>query len=129
MRIHLALVLCSALLRAQDPTPPKPVDKPATPPAATTPAELDEKAFAALHELAKTKPPAPTGETVKIGGDQHYLALPKTGKAPFPAVLVIHEWWGLNDHVKHYADRIAAEGYAALAVDLYHGAVATTPED
>jgi carboxymethylenebutenolidase len=43
-------------------------------------------------------------------------------------MLVIHEWWGLNEHIKHYADRLAAEGYASLAVDLYGGEVATTPD-
>ena len=44
-------------------------------------------------------------------------------------MIVIHEWWGLNDHIRHYADRLAAEGYAAIAVDLYDGKVATTPEE
>ena len=39
---------------------------------------------------------------------------------------MIHEWWGLNDNVKHWTDRMAAEGYAALAVDLYGGQVATS---
>jgi carboxymethylenebutenolidase len=38
------------------------------------------------------------------------------------------EWWGLNDHIRHFTDRLAADGYAALAVDLYGGKVATTPE-
>ncbi len=50
------------------------------------------------------------------------------GKGPFPAIVVIHEWWGLNDWVKEQASRLAGEGYVALAVDLYRGKVATTPE-
>jgi len=44
-------------------------------------------------------------------------------------VVVIHEWWGLNDHIRHWADRLAEAGYAALAVDLYGGAVAKEPEE
>ena len=41
------------------------------------------------------------------------------GEGKAPGVIVIHEWWGLNENVMHWADRIAAEGYAAIAVDLY----------
>ncbi len=91
-------------------------------PAIAGTADLDEKAFAALHSLKAEAAPKPTGIMVKVGDNQHYLALPKDKKGPFPAILVIHEWWGLNDHIKHWADRLAAEGYAALAVDLYGGA-------
>jgi carboxymethylenebutenolidase len=50
------------------------------------------------------------------------------GKGPFPALIVIHEWWGLNDWVKEQASKLAGEGYVALAVDLYRGKVATTPD-
>jgi len=50
------------------------------------------------------------------------------GKGPFPALIVIHEWWGLNDWVKDQASKLADQGYVALAVDLYRGKVATTPE-
>jgi carboxymethylenebutenolidase len=42
-----------------------------------------------------------------------------------PAVIMIHEWWGLNEHIKSQADLLANEGYAVLAVDLYRGEVAT----
>jgi len=51
------------------------------------------------------------------------------GKGPFPAIIVIHEWWGLNDWVKEQASKLADQGYIALAVDLYHGKVATTREE
>lgn len=51
------------------------------------------------------------------------------GKGPFPALVVIHEWWGLNDWVKEQAAKLAGEGYAALAIDLYRGKVATTPDE
>ncbi|HEV3513359.1 MAG TPA: dienelactone hydrolase family protein [Candidatus Sulfotelmatobacter sp.] len=50
------------------------------------------------------------------------------GKGPFPGLIVIHEWWGLNDWVKEQASKLADQGYAALAIDLYRGKVATTPE-
>jgi carboxymethylenebutenolidase len=50
------------------------------------------------------------------------------GKGPFPALIVIHEWWGLNDWVKEQASKLADHGYVALAVDLYRGKVATTPD-
>ena len=50
------------------------------------------------------------------------------GKGPFPALVVIHEWWGLNDWVKDQASKLADQGYAALAIDLYRGKVATTQE-
>jgi len=56
------------------------------------------------------------------------LYLPQ-GNGPFPALVVIHEWWGLNDWVKEQASKLADEGYAALAIDLYRGKVATTPDD
>lgn len=74
---------------------------------------------------------AADGKTVsyKSGNEtvQGVLYTP-AGKGPFPALVVIHEWWGLNDWVKEQASRLADEGYVALAVDLYRGKVATTPE-
>ena len=57
-----------------------------------------------------------------------YLALPENpGK--HPAVIVIHEWWGLNDWVKGEADKLASHGYVALAVDLDRGKSTTDPEE
>jgi len=56
------------------------------------------------------------------------LYAPAGGAAKRPAVIVIHEWWGLNDWVKEQAADLAAHGYVALAVDLYRGQVATDPE-
>ncbi len=53
-----------------------------------------------------------------------YLATPE-GAGKKPAIVVIHEWWGLNDWVKAKADGFAKQGYVALAVDLYRGKVAT----
>ena len=56
-----------------------------------------------------------------------YLARPENAQAP--AVLLIHEWWGLNDHIKAVAAEYAKQGFLALAVDLYDGKVAATRED
>ena len=54
------------------------------------------------------------------GGEAHgYLALPPSGSGP--AVIVIQEWWGLTDHIAAVADRLAAEGFVALAPDLFGG--------
>jgi len=55
-----------------------------------------------------------------------YLAVPASGKGP--GVIVIQEWWGLNDQIKEVCDRYASEGFVALAPDLYRGN-ATTKED
>ena len=46
----------------------------------------------------------------------------------FPAVVMIHEWWGLNENIKNMAENLAKEGYVVLAVDLYNGQVANTTE-
>ncbi len=56
-----------------------------------------------------------------------FLTMPE-GKGPFPAIIVIHEWWGLNDWVKENAKKFADDGYMTLAIDLYRGQVATDQE-
>jgi carboxymethylenebutenolidase len=57
------------------------------------------------------------------GGHAHgYLALPDSGEGP--GVLVIQEWWGLTDHIADICDRLAGEGFVALAPDLYGGKTA-----
>jgi carboxymethylenebutenolidase len=63
-------------------------------------------------------------------GDEtvHALLFTPAGKGPFPGIVVIHEYWGLNDWVKEQASKLAGEGYAALAIDLYRGKVADTPD-
>ena len=55
-----------------------------------------------------------------------YLATPAAGKGP--GVLVIQEWWGLVPHIKSVCDRFAAEGFSALAPDMYHGETASEPD-
>lgn len=91
-------------------------DKPTATPAATA---------APAQEVA--------GEEVvygQVGGKpvRGYLARPKGLKALLPGLIVIHEWWGLNDNIRKMAERLAGEGYTALAVDLYGGQSADTPE-
>src|SRR5450759_832600 len=56
------------------------------------------------------------------------LLVTPDGKGPFPAVLVIQEWWGLDDWVKEQTRALAKQGYVALAVDLYRGKVAKDQE-
>jgi len=57
-----------------------------------------------------------------------YLARPADAEGPLPGLLVIHEWWGLNDNIRAVTRRLAGEGYVALAVDLYGGQSAETPD-
>lgn len=64
-------------------------------------------------------------ETVQFGSGDGYLARP--AGTPRAGLIVIHEWWGLNDNIREMTRRLAAEGYLALAVDLYRGEVAESP--
>ena len=64
----------------------------------------------------------PSGDSTAQG----MLYLPH-GAGPHPAIIVIHEWWGLNDWIKQEAAGYAAKGYVALAVDLYRGQVTADP--
>ncbi len=75
---------------------------------------------------------AATGKQVTYkSGDETVTATLYTpsGKGPFPALVVIHEWWGLNDWVKDQASKLADQGYVTLAIDLYRGQVATNPDE
>ena len=61
-------------------------------------------------------------------GTTGYLVKPiETGE--FPAIVMIHEWWGLNDNIKEMAEKLASHGYVVLAVDLYNNQVGTTSEE
>lgn len=55
-----------------------------------------------------------------------YLAMPASGAGE--GVLVLHAWWGLNDTIKAFCDRLAEAGFVVFAPDLYHGKVADTIE-
>lgn len=80
---------------------------------------LAAAAAAGLEEVTLT---TLSGKEVKAS-----LAVP--AELPAPAVLLIHEWWGLNDQIKAVAAELANQGFLALAVDLYGGEVATDPTD
>ena len=82
--------------------------------------------FLALGAFAATS----KNVSYKSGDDtvQAMIYTPE-GKGPFPGIVVIHEWWGLNDWVKDQASKLSDLGYVALAVDLYRGKVATTPDE
>jgi carboxymethylenebutenolidase len=71
------------------------------------------------------------GEMVKFAANGReadgYLALPASGRGP--GVVVIQEWWGLVPHIKTVCDRLAGEGFVALAPDLYHGETTTSPDE
>src|SRR5271157_4766457 len=69
-------------------------------------------------------------ETIVYGAAKltGYMAVPQ-GKGPFPALVVIHEWWGLNDQIRAVTADLARTGYAALAVDRFRGTLAKSPDE
>src|SRR5438105_11157047 len=58
---------------------------------------------------------------------QGYLAVPASGSGP--GVVVLQEWWGINDQIKEVCDRFASEGFVALAPDIYRGVVTQEPDE
>ena len=65
-------------------------------------------------------------------GAKGYLVFPvrqESNASKLPAVIMIHEWWGLNNHIKDMANLLAKEGYVVLAADLYNGKVAADPNE
>lgn len=88
-------------------------------------------ARAGAVSLSAANPPVSTATVSYPSGNETvsgYLALPDGG-GKHPAVIAIHEWWGLNDQVREEARKFAEQGYVVLAVDLYRGKVATTPDE
>jgi carboxymethylenebutenolidase len=79
----------------------------------------------ARSEGARTLPEIefPTG----AGGTPAYLAVPPFGDGP--AAIVVHEWWGLDEHIRSVCDRLAGEGFFALAPDLYRGVSCAQPSE
>ena len=88
-------------------------------------AALPLAAILASPSLARAA--ADSLETVRLttaGGKSVTAALALPDATPAPAVLLVHEWWGLNDQIKSVAGAFAGEGYVALAIDLYDGRIA-----
>jgi len=86
-------------------------------------------ASALLTTAAFAATPQPV--TYKSGADSvpGILYVPDRAKGKLPAIVVIHEWWGLNDWVKEQASKLADQGYVTLAMDLYRGKVASSPDE
>jgi carboxymethylenebutenolidase len=61
------------------------------------------------------------------GSAPGYLAVPESGKGP--GLVVLQEWWGVDDHIRSVVDRFAAEGFVALAPDLYRGETTDQPDE
>ncbi|MGF1535820.1 MAG: dienelactone hydrolase family protein [Elainellaceae cyanobacterium] len=104
-------------------------------------AQRQSEAMSALHQAdAPKSSPLVAQETMADGEDitygeiggvplTGYLARPADAEGPLPGLIVIQEWWGLNDNIRAMARRLADQGYAALAVDLYDDQVAETPDE
>ena len=130
MRAFASIAVCALLCGCGS------SDEPATPVAAAPvapPAEHphDAPAPAAAVEAA---PEVPLLEQTPAYGEGArsnlvgYLAMPQDAAEPLPGIIVIHESWGLNDDIKALTRRLASHGYVVLAVDLYGGKTAKTPE-
>lgn len=86
------------------------------------------------EEPAKEEGPALVTKTVNYSADgtplKGYLAYDSSKTGKMPGIIVVHEWWGMNDYAEHRADSLAKLGYIALAIDMYgNGKTADHPED
>lgn len=93
----------------------------------------DTNAPSGAEQLGEVPAMAVLSETVEYGmvnGEpvSGYLAYPESAHGGLPGIMVFHEWWGLNDNIRAMADKLAAQGYVVLALDVYGGQVAETPE-
>jgi carboxymethylenebutenolidase len=129
MKALLAACCCVLLLACESQTTPGEDVESAV---AATAAEHanDAPTASPLSQVAPERPVLgqhlPYGES---GGSNlsGYLAMPEDAAEPLPGVVLVHEWWGLNDNIQAMSRRLAAQGYVVLAVDLYGGEIATTP--
>src|SRR5580693_35471 len=89
-------------------------------------------AFGLIAAVSVTRAQAPKTQTVEFPSGKEkasgFLVVPdKPG--PYSALIVVHEWWGLNDWVKEQSEKLAEQGYEVLAVDLYRGKTAADPSE
>ncbi len=98
-----------------DTAAPEPEPEPAAPPPSLEPG---------IPVIAERLPYAEVDDELVYG----HFVFPADMIEPLPAVIMIHESWGLNDHVRKMADRLAGEGYIVLAIDLFAGSSTTNPE-
>lgn len=105
----------------------QPIQPEAVAPVVDESASSDEEAMpmASAEGLTTGVVEYPDDEDENLTG---YIARPESGD-PAPAIIVIQEWWGLNDHIKDVTNRFAQQGYVALSPDLYKGQVATEPDE
>jgi carboxymethylenebutenolidase len=132
---QLAVLAAAALLAAAcgQSTPP---DAKVPTAASTVPAKpaVPVQQPQTVAPAAEAAPKAPLLEQEVAYGEAQrrnlvgFLAMPGDATEPLPGLIVIHEWWGLNDNIKSMTRKLASEGYVALAVDLYGGATADTAE-
>lgn len=131
-KILLSLAAVAVLAGCGGPSEPEP---------SAVPAAVQATAAEHAHDAPEPSPAVePAPRTPVLSRDVAYgeaersnlegfLAMPADAAEPLPGLIVIHEWWGLNDNIKAMTRRLAGEGYVALAVDLYGGGVAATPEE
>jgi carboxymethylenebutenolidase len=128
LRAFAAIAWCMALSGCGSSEPPVTVAAaPATPPPEPQ-RDTAGPAPAAAPEVPLLEQNLAYGEAARsnlVG----YLAMPGDAAEPLPGIIVIHEWWGLNDDIKAMTRRLAAKGYVVLAVDLYGGKTAKTPDE
>lgn len=141
-----ALSMLVAAFGASACAQPAPPSAPATAEAAATDAATTDAgaamAAAHSHDTPAASPAVGrpggshkvTTETVvygEVGGKpiRGLLARPEGAPTDGPGLILVHEWWGLNDNIRDFARQFASHGYTTLAVDLYGGAVATTPDE
>jgi carboxymethylenebutenolidase len=131
-----AIARASEAATPQTPTTPVKPTGEQKPPAPNTPEAMAQEHRHDAPEPSPATVPEPrqpvSGAEVEYGkvADlpvRGYLARPDAASGPLPGLIVVHEWWGLNENIKAMTRRLAGEGYQALAIDLFGGPVATDP--
>jgi len=126
--LSLVVAGCGAPSSTDTPSPPEEAPATAAAVAATNLGSADDDAGASVEEAVLVdllEQDIPYGEGSN-GNLMGFLAVPADAAEPLPGVLVLHEWWGLNDQIRDATRRIARSGYVVLAVDFYGGRTAET---